>query len=113
MTGEVKPAWLKRSFVWVLLPLWVAFAVSWAIISARYSVHLGLLPVPQAGSISMNVVALLLYVPPALLLFVALGALRRDGPVSRALHVLGWALVALLIVALAIAAFNVIQIATD
>ena len=106
MMGEARSGPLRRSFVWPLLLSWAAFAISWAILSWRYSVHLDLFPVPRTGIVSMNVVAFLLYAPPLLLLLIGLGALRKDGPASRTLHILGWVLAASLVVASALAAFH-------
>jgi hypothetical protein len=82
------------------------------IISTRYSLHLDLFPVPRGESLSMNLTALILYVPPALLLLTTLGVLPRNRALGRALLVLGWVLAALLVVALTLAAPILIEIAT-
>lgn len=111
MTRKADRAWLKRLLLPVLLPLWAAFAASWVIVSTHYSLHLDLFPVPTAGSLSTDLVALILYMPPIVLLLTTLDVPPRGGTIDRALLVLGWALAALLVAAFALAAPAVIEIA--
>ena len=111
--GKVKPAWLTGSPVWALLPLWIVFAALWVVVSSRYNLHLSVFPLPQLGSLSMSIVALLLYVPPVVMLLSLTGLRRKGGSIAKALHILGWALAALLILVLAFAAPTFFQIVTE
>ncbi len=113
VTQNAYRARMERLLLQALLPLWAAFAGSWAVLSTYFSLHLDAFPVPGRGSLSTNLVALVLYGPPALMLLMRPGVLPRDGALRLALLVLGWVLAALLIVGLALAAPIVIETATD